>query len=44
MRTRISGCPSLDGHRIQVIETNQISGMTATKWFIRGAILCSMIS
>jgi len=27
-----------DGHRIQVIGTNQISGMTVTKWFYRSTV------
>jgi len=43
-QTRISSCPSLGGHRIQVIETNQILGKTVTKWFYSGTILCSMTS
>jgi len=34
----------VDGHSIHVIGTNQISGMTVTKWFYHGTILCSMTS
>jgi len=34
----------LDYHRIQVVGTNQISGMTVTKWLYRGTIQCSMTS
>jgi len=33
-----------DGHRIHVIETNQICGVTLTKWFYRSTIQCSMTS
>jgi len=43
-KTGISSCPSLDGRRTQVIETNQMSVVTLTKWFHRGTILCSMTS